>query len=328
MKNGSFIISLDFELNWGVFDAIPLEEYRNNLQNVTKVIPRLMELADVYNIRLTFATVGLLFAKSKKEMLSLKPTLEASYLNGTLNPYRLLDNIEESEEDDKLHYASELIHSIVENKNHELSSHTFGHYNCLAEGQTLAEFEADVVSSQNAARLYNLNLTSIVFPKNEVNSQYLDICSKHGFITYRGTENSFIYNQSSSLYRVTPTPVIRLFRMLDTYINLTGHNTYAVPSNDSSKILDLPSSRFLRPYSRRLKRFEGLKIKRILNGMSHAAVKNETFHLWWHPHNFGDCIQQNFSNLEVIFREYAKLKTKHNFSSETMTSVALMNHKK
>lgn len=31
MENGKFVVSLDFEIYWGVRDAAKLEEYKNNL---------------------------------------------------------------------------------------------------------------------------------------------------------------------------------------------------------------------------------------------------------------------------------------------------------
>ena len=40
VSNGYFIISLDFELHWGVFDKKSISEYKENLENVKLVIPR------------------------------------------------------------------------------------------------------------------------------------------------------------------------------------------------------------------------------------------------------------------------------------------------
>ena len=71
----------------------------------------------------------------------------------------------------------------------------------------------------------------------------------------------------------------------------------------------------------RFKRFEGLKLKRIKKGMRHAAKKNEMFHLWWHPHNFGAQMDENFRNLEEIFKTYAALNKSYGFESITMTEL-------
>ena len=42
--NGKFIISLDFELMWGVRDKKDKTTYGNNILGVHKVIPKLLEI--------------------------------------------------------------------------------------------------------------------------------------------------------------------------------------------------------------------------------------------------------------------------------------------
>ena len=63
--NGQFVLSLDFEKYWGVFDSKPLVEYQENLNNVNNVIDKLLELSDYYGVKLTFATVGFLLNENK-----------------------------------------------------------------------------------------------------------------------------------------------------------------------------------------------------------------------------------------------------------------------
>ena len=45
MKNnfGKLVISLDFELFWGIRDKRSLEDYGDNLLNVHKVLPQMLE---------------------------------------------------------------------------------------------------------------------------------------------------------------------------------------------------------------------------------------------------------------------------------------------
>ena len=65
---GKFVISLDFELMWGMRDKKTLEQYGENIIGVHAVIPRLLELFTSYNIEATFSTVGFLFFKNKSEL--------------------------------------------------------------------------------------------------------------------------------------------------------------------------------------------------------------------------------------------------------------------
>ena len=69
MKQGIFIISLDFELNWGVHDVFPLERYGENLLGAREAIPRMLELFQRFDIHATWATVGMLYFENKKELL-------------------------------------------------------------------------------------------------------------------------------------------------------------------------------------------------------------------------------------------------------------------
>lgn len=321
MSRGSFVISLDFEIHWGVFDAMALDTYQENLNNVPKVIHKLLEVANHYDIALTFATVGLLFFDSKDNLLLGLPSLKPAYTNSYLNPYELLDELGAKESEDKLHFAKSLIQKIQQHPQHEIGTHTFGHYNCLAEGQTQEQFNHDLLAAIKAADSLNVKLESIVFPKNQVNDSYLAICKQLGITSYRGTEKSTIYNMKDSMIKRSLKPLIRFVRLLDGYVNLTGDNTYDLSQLESDGLINLPSSRFLRPYNPMLKSLEPFKIKRITKAMEHAAKRGNLFHLWWHPHNFGSNIDSNFKNLEKIFKKYAKLKDDYGFQSETMTGL-------
>ncbi len=56
---GTFVISLDFELHWGVRDHRTVADYRENLLGVRRVVPALLSLFSEFGIHATWATVGL-----------------------------------------------------------------------------------------------------------------------------------------------------------------------------------------------------------------------------------------------------------------------------
>lgn len=325
--NGHFVLSLDFEKHWGVFDKRSVENYKTNLENVDSVITKLLELADSYDVKLTFATVGFLFAKNKEELIKFSPQNKPTYTNAKRSPYQLINTIGNSELDDPFHYAFPSIEKIKANGNHEISTHTFCHYYCHEKGQTVQQFEDDLKSSIAIAKSKNINLESIVFPRNMIRSDketdklYLEACYKHNIKSYRGKEKAFFQNiHTSKFYK--NWYLFKILRLIDSYINISSHNTYKVKSlykNDSP--LNLPSSRFLRPYSKTLSFLEPLKLRRINKAMAYAAKHDELFHLWFHPHNFGINTMENLSNLENIFKEYKALNLKYNIKSETMSGL-------
>ncbi len=69
MENGKFVISLDFELLWGMRDIENYSAYEENIVGVHTVIPRLLETFTTYDVKATFAIVGFLFFENKDQCL-------------------------------------------------------------------------------------------------------------------------------------------------------------------------------------------------------------------------------------------------------------------
>ncbi|WP_298899288.1 polysaccharide deacetylase family protein [uncultured Psychroserpens sp.] len=326
--NGHFVISLDYEIHWGVFDKKSVDEYRENLANVGKVIDRLLEMSDAYGVKITFSTVGFLFAKDKNDLLNHLPKHKPTYLHKKFSPYPLIDSIGDNEDNDPFHYAISGIKKIRDNGNHEIGTHTFCHFYCHEHGQTVEQFDEDLKAAIAIAQPLGIDLKSIVFPRNMIEADkpidkpYLDVCHKHGITSFRGKEKAYIYNiHTTKSYH--GWYIFKFLRLLDSYVNVTGANTYNTKEiNQNKDVLNLPSSRLFRAYSSKLKFLEPLKIRRIKKAMTHAAKKNELYHLWWHPHNFGTQMDDNFKNLEEVFKTYQKLNEKYGFESETMTGLA------
>ena len=324
---GHFVISLDYEIHWGVFDKRSVEAYRENLINVGKVIDRLLELCDKYDVKITFSTVGFLFAKDKSELLKYAPKNKPTYHVEKFSPYPLIDTIGENEEEDPYHYGLSGIKKIINNGNHEIGTHTFCHYYCHIPGQTIEQFDDDINSAKNIAKSIGVDIKSLVFPRNMIDAHkasdipILNVLKKHGITSFRGKENSIIYNiHTTKFYK--NWLIFKVLKFLDAYVSLTGPNTYDVLKiNTNTDVVNLPSSRLFRAYSNKFKRFEVFKLKRIKRAMTHAAKKNEMFHLWWHPHNFGAQTDENFKNLEYVFKTYKELNNTYGFQSETMTGL-------
>jgi peptidoglycan/xylan/chitin deacetylase (PgdA/CDA1 family) len=318
MKNGKFIISLDFELHWGVRDKKTIAQYGTNIIGVHSVIPKLLLLFSEYHIKATFATVGFLFFKNKKELLENIPDNKPSYVDENLSPYNGHFNLI-NEGVDKFHFADDLISQIKKYPSHEIGTHTYSHYYCLEDGQNITEFEEDLQFAIKVGKQNNIVISSLVFPRNQYNNQYLAICAKHGIVCIRGNEKNWLYTarkgNSESAFR-------RAFRLVDAYINVSGNHCYTLSDTNPNLPLDIPASRFLRPFSNKLKFLEKLRLQRILKSMTYAAKNNKMYHLWWHPHNFGINQTENLSFLTSILIHYQKLNQQYNFESQTMTSLA------
>lgn len=323
------MVSLDFELMWGMIDVSYRDNYVQNIIGVQSVIPRLLALAEKYDIKMTFGIVGMITCSSRQEIMSYQPKQIPSYCDSNLQPYgSYFENIGDSIETDRLHYGADLIEMVINNGNHEVGTHTFCHYYCQAPGQCSDQFESDLESAISVLKEKGISVSSIIFPRNQCNDVYLQICKNHGIKSYRGNERNWLHDPKESGGRIKKT-IRRALRLIDTYINISGHNCYNDEYMRNDVITNVAASRFLKPYTPRLAFLDDLKYRRIKNDMTYAAKNDLTYHLWWHPHNFGIHQDENFAFLEKIFKHYTKLKEEYAFESKTMSEInTLINNEK
>jgi len=317
-SQGAMVISLDLELYWGMRDIISIDDYEQHLSGVRQALPAILKLFDRYQIHATWATVGFLHYSNLEQLQAHFPSQQPSYKNTKLSPYKYINTLEKVG-DPQLHFCPDLIELISQSSGQEIGTHTFSHYYCLETGQTQAEFKADLDAAIAVGKQANLTTKSLVFPRNQYNQAYLKTIADCGITSYRGNETSAIYNdEAGDGDRVTK----RILRLLDAYVNLTGHNCYSKSELRSSYPVNIPASRFLRPYSPKLKYLDGLRLRRITSALKYAANRGEIYHLWWHPHNFGVNLAENLSFLEQILQTYQKLKAQNKMQSLNMQEIA------
>lgn len=318
-RPGALVVSLDFELAWGVFDTLGSDgPYRSNLLGAREAIPRILELFEHHGIGATWATVGFLFAASREELLHFAPNIRPTYDDPRLDPYR--QPIGQDERDDPLHFAPSLIEAIRKTPRQEIGSHTFSHYCALEPGQTFEAFDADLAAAVAIGRARGIALRSLVMPRHQSRNDYLPAYRKHGIEVHRGNEPNRLNAPRAG---ASESLVVRGTRLLDSFVDLTGASTFEWAACQAVDGLhDVPESRFLRPYSPRLRFAEPLRKRRIRHGMEEAARSGRLYHLWWHPHNFGSEMQENLKNLQAVLRIYETLRDKHGFQSYGMAEVA------
>ena len=317
MENGVFIISLDFELHWGVSDHRTIESYYENLKNTPEVVRRLLALFEQKNISATWATVGMLFCRNKKELLEyVSAANRPEYTIPALSNYTIAQTAGENETEDPFHYANSLIRKIIETPGQELATHTYSHYYCLEPGQTPDQFYHDILAAKKVAEREGASLHSIVFPRNQYDERYIEKCKIAGIEIYRGNFPSWMYKSEA---KSTETLWKRAFRLLDTYLPISGHRI--VSAEMSQGMLNVPGSCFLRPYSNKTSLLESLRLNRIKREMTAAARQGKIYHLWWHPHNFGKNMEKNFSFLAKVISHYEMLAKKYDMKSVCMKDI-------
>ena len=311
--SGTLIVSLDFELFWGMLDVCPLEAYQDNVLGGRKAIPKLLELFRKHGIHATWAAVGFLFAENYDEVCRYFPNEKPDYANDKLSPYPEFSKIGKNEEEAPCFYAPSLLKQIAAVPGQEIGSHTFSHYYCREAGQTPEQFAQDMAAAKHIAKAHGYDLTSVILPRNQCEPEYTAILRQAGFTAYRDEENDWIYN-----YVKSGLP-FKVLRTLDMYLPLTGQGGYT-PKCEGG-IWNLTGSRMFRPIRPNLP-LEGLKLRRIKAQMLHAAKNGLTFHLWWHPHNVGLRTGEHLKQLEEIFTYYDELKETYGMRSLNMREAA------
>lgn len=312
---GIFVISLDFELLWGVHDHATVEDYGERILGAREVIPEILEQFQKYDIHATWATVGMLFAQNKSKLEKYLPKRYPKYQQEKLSNYKYLDEIGNDETVDKYHYGYSIIQKIKEYPGQEIASHTFSHYYCREKGQSVEHFADDLQSAIQIARDSDICITSMVFPRNQVNSEYIEYMRHQGILCYRGEDRNFIYRGKNTMFK-------RVLRLADVYLGFIRTHCYDTKEMMEDHILNIRASMFLRPYTKQLKWLERLKIYQIKHRMKTAAKQGKIFHLWFHPHNFGKNQAENLQNLEEILIYYLCLKEQYAFESLNMREMA------
>lgn len=313
MSKGIFTISLDFELFWGVRDHRTLESYGENIRNVHKVVPRLLELFSKYNVHCTWATVGFLFFNEKNELMPYLPAERPQYKKKEYDPYSY---IEQDELERIYHFAPALIEQIKKTPGQEIGTHTFSHFYTLEKNTSIGQFKSDLRSAITIAKEKGIGIKSIVFPRNQYSSEHIKACLEEGIKIYRGNELSGAYKPIS---REKENIFRKGVRFADTYVNITGHHCHTIP--EAGEIVNVPASRFLRPHNPKFKMFDGLKLRRIKQGIRFAAKHGLIYQLWWHPHNFGKYMDENFDFLERVLIFYHQLNQEEKIESQNLLEI-------
>jgi len=313
--SGGFVISLDFELHWGVRDHLTVEQYRENLLGVRQAIPAILDLFERFGIHATWATVGFLFFHTLDDLKAALPDELPRYDNPSLDPYAALSEVGRNEDEDPFHFAPSLIRNILASEGQEVGTHTLSHFYTLAPGPTLESFRADLRAAKLIADQYGIMLKSIVFPRNQVSRQHVRICAEEGLIAYRSTEAD-PWNEAGN------GVLGKAMRFADSYLKLSGDGCVTPCIDNEYPIVRVSQSSFLRSWSPVLREFEDVKLGRICASMDAAAKSNKIFHLWWHPHNFGMNLDENMAMLTRVVVHYAKINRQLHWPSLSMAEVA------
>jgi len=319
VKSGIFCISLDFELHWGCIENKPVmnDDAIRYFSNTRKAIPQMLSLFHQHEIHVTWAIVGMLFNKNVEEWKSNIPNKIPSYSNNDVSSYDWIQKNGFKQDDDPCHFALSIIEKIKSTPYQEIGTHTYSHYFCLEPFQTKEEFKADLLKAIEVASSKGIELTSLVFPRNQFNNDYLSVCKELNINAVRSNPSVWYWSPAASAGLLT-----KIFRTGEAYFNLDKRKSIPLKALVQHALpVQLPASRLYRPWKPSFKFQNKLKLNRILNEMTVAAQKGEYYHIWWHPHNFGNHPEQCLQELSTMLNHYQLLKEKYGFNSMNMKEI-------
>jgi peptidoglycan/xylan/chitin deacetylase (PgdA/CDA1 family) len=263
------VISLDFELRWGLLDILrhDLSRYRGNLEGVRDAVPRLLELFVRRNVSATWATVGALACSGWDEWRARAPAWPR-YLDPNL---AWSDDYARADPQGRLYFAPELVDAVAKTPGQELGSHTFSHLYLGEPGVTETDVLAD---GQAMAKLFKDRFQrapkSFVFPRNQV--AHTRALTASGVAAWRENPHPFFWQQNLGPTQSLP---VRALRLADAFAPLGRRSAPSVASRASYFIrFNLPEALWR------------LHVRRIAKDLQRARP-SDSLHLWWHPHNLG-----------------------------------------
>jgi len=310
----ALVLSLDFELFWGVAEFRSIAGYRHNIDGEWDAIPKMLGLFQRYGIRASWATVGMLMCRDYSHWREIRPSVFPEYARMRCSTY-LLDSL--VRENPKLFFARPLVERILETPGQEVASHSYCHYSCGEAGATPEQFAADLVCAREIGAELGVTYRSFVFPRNQIQDDYLATLEKAGYQVFRGNPDHWLYRDG---HFVVGGRAGRGIRLVDAYFPISG-NHVAKPSSVLG-LINVPASLSLRPWSRRLAAFESIRLMRLKRAMTAAAKADGVFHLWWHPHNFGVNIEKNMAILDSLLQHYVRLRDEFDMRSVQMGDFA------
>jgi peptidoglycan/xylan/chitin deacetylase (PgdA/CDA1 family) len=316
MSPGTFTISLDFELLWGIFDKIGTGYKSSYFHNTRQIVPVMLEKFAAANVEATWATVGMLFAENEEEWRAYSPQFLPSYRDRKYSAYEWVKKHGIRPE---VHFAPELIQQILDTPGQELGSHSYAHYYTLMRGQSPEQFREDLKATQRISQdKFGVTLESLVFPRNHINELYLGICLEEGYNYVRGNPRNWFW-QETQHENLTK----KIFRSADCFFQVGAKNSYPLEEVTvfENEPVIIPASRILRPQQQHNLIMNQSRLARIKSEMEYAAKYKEVYHLWWHPHNFGANPQSSLAELDELITHFARLQAEYGFQSMNMRSV-------
>ena len=314
---GALVISLDFEMFWGIADFADIHEWTPIVERVHVVVPRLLELFQKYGVHATWATVGALMCEGRSEFLERLPKPVSPQTKTMLDKLGFTEQGKGISCPEHILFAPELVRMAAACEGQEIGTHTFSHYYCDDPFSSPEEFAAELAASQKIAEEKGYPFISAVFPRNQISDQFVNVLQHSSLRCFRGVEHGWIAKNRTKLGMLG---IILWY--LNNYIPIA--RTCSFFQKDAEQIgclMNIRNSRFYKPYRPQYAFAERLKLWRYKLEMKSAAKRGEIYHMYWHPHNFAENTEVNFQQMGELLSFYIRLRDRYGMISLNMSEI-------
>jgi peptidoglycan/xylan/chitin deacetylase (PgdA/CDA1 family) len=315
LSRGVFTLSLDFELIWGTLDLYGPDGFRRACELERAVVfDRLLSLLEEFDISATWCVLGhLLLDRCRPE--GGRPHPDVVRPNHAWHPQDWFRHDPGSDEvHAPLFYGAELVHRLQRSPvRQEIGCHSFSHVVFGDAGCSRETARSELAACVRSARSLGIELRSFAFPRNSVG--HLDVLAEHGFRTYRGPTPTWYERQGTS------RPLERLGHLWD--VLRAAEPPSVVPEAAPWGLTNVPGSMILFPMHGGRRHIPvSRRILRMQKGVLGAVRDRRVFHLWFHPTNLADEMDQMFGALRTTFQEVARLRREGALEVRTMDQLA------
>ena len=302
---GVFTRSLDFELIWGTLDLFGTDGFGEACaRERAVVVDRLLALLVEHRISATWLTVGHLMLE---RCVGTHPDVVRPSHRWVSGDWFGADPGGD-EATAPLFFARSLIERVRACPvPQEIGGHSFSHVIYGDPGCSRAAAESDLDALVAAASSMGLRLTSFSFPRNVVGHQ--DALRARGFKVFRSPEPAW--------HCGAPPLVRRLGHLAD--VVLARRPAIVMPRQEPDGLVSVPGSMiyFPRHGLRRLLPI-ALRVRRARKGLRDAVRERAVFHLWTHPTNLADDMDDMLGGLGTILAEVGALREQGRLDVRTM----------
>lgn len=222
----------DFELAWAWRYSREFSEKKDKIKELAiqerSNVPEILKLCDIYDIPVTWATVGHLFLESCgiEDGVPHPDIIRNKYFENEYWKFGEGDWFDDdpcgnySENPDW--YCPDLINKILAAKvKHEIGCHTFSHIDCRDGICPYEVFESEINKCRELAERFGVNLKSFVHPGHTIGN--LKSLSALGFSSYRtdyGNVLGFPVKSSNGLWEIKGTMEISYRKKWDLEFNV------------------------------------------------------------------------------------------------------------